>query len=88
MPVIRRIVLDVLKPHLPNLLDFTESVAALSADYQVGAEVLEMDEKTETLALTVEGDALDYAKIEAEIGALGGSVHSIDACLVVGDSAA
>jgi hypothetical protein len=87
MPTVRKIVLDVLKPHLPNLLEFAASVAAVGKEYRVSAEVVEMDEKTETLTLTVEGDALDFANIQAAISGLGGSVHSIDACVVLGDSA-
>jgi len=87
MPRIRKVELDVLKPHLPNLLELASAVAALGPDYQVSLDVVEMDEKTETLTLTVEGEDLDYPSIEEVIRSLGGSIHSIDKCLVTGDPA-
>ena len=86
MPVIRKIELDVLKPHLPNVLEFASAIAAIGGDYQVYLDVAEMDEKTETLTLVIEGQALDYPRIEDTIKALGGSIHSIDKCLIVGDA--
>ncbi len=85
MTVIRKIELDILKPHLPNVLEFAGAVAAIGPDYQVYLDVAEMDEKTETLTLVIEGHALDYARIEETIKSLGGSIHSIDKCLIVGE---
>ncbi len=85
MPAIRKIVLDVLKPHLPNVLEFAGALAAIGPDYQVYLDVAEIDEKTETLTLVIEGQALDYSRIEEIIKSLGGSIHSIDKCLVVGE---
>ena len=39
----------------------------------------EVDAKTETTLVTIEGDAIVYEDILASIGSLGASVHSIDA---------
>ena len=72
-------------PHLPNVLEFASAIAAIGRDYQVYLDVAEMDEKTETLTLVIEGQALDYPRIEDTIKALGGSIHSIDKCLIVGE---
>jgi len=85
MSMIRKIELDVLKPHLPGILEFARAVAALSPDYRVEVGVVEVDDKTQTLTLTVDGKALDYSRIQEVIESLGGSVHSIDRCLVVGE---
>ncbi len=86
MPTIRKIELDVLKPHLPNVLEFALAIADLGPAYQVYIDVVEMDEKTETVTIVIKGEALDYHRIEEAIGSLGGSIHSIDKCLVVGDT--
>jgi len=86
MPTIRKIELDILKPHEPNVLEFAEAIAALGPDYRVDLDVVEMDDKTETLTVLIEGQALDFTAIEAVIKSLSGSVHSIDKCLVVGDA--
>jgi hypothetical protein len=86
MPKIKQIALDVLKPHLPSALDLASAIANIGPDYQVRIEVLEMDEKTETTMVVIEGDALDYPQIEQVIEAQGGSVHSIDKVEVWGDA--
>ena len=86
MPSLRKIELDVLKPHLPNVLELADAIAALGPSYQVDLDVVEMDEKTETLTLVIAGEDLDYVRIEDAIRAMGGSIHSIDKCTVTGDS--
>jgi hypothetical protein len=87
MPELKRIVLDVLKPHQPNVLDLAAAIAALGADYRVSIDVIEVDEKTETVAVEVDGERLDFGRIERSIRELGGTVHSIDKVLMAGDTA-
>jgi hypothetical protein len=85
MPELKRIVLDVLKPHQPNVLDLSRAIAAIGTDYRVSINVIEVDEKTETVAVEVEGERLDFDRIERSIRELGGTVHSIDRVLMAGD---
>jgi hypothetical protein len=87
MPLVKRIVLDVLKPHQPNALEFAQGIAQLGADYQVQLNVVEVDEKTESTVITIEGNALDMQQIEEAINTMGGSVHSIDEVEVSGEAA-
>lgn len=87
MPRLRKVELDVLKPHLPNVLELATAIAALGAGYRVDLDVVEMDDKTETLTLVIQGEDLDYTLIEEAIRSMGGSIHSIDKCSVIGDSA-
>ena len=84
MPAIKRIVLDVLKPHHPNALDLAAAIAALSPDYRVGLKVTAVDEKTESAVVTVEGGAIDFESVRDVITSLGATVHSIDAVDVAG----
>jgi len=84
MPLIKRVVLDVLKPRHPSILEFANAIAALGQDYHVTVSVDEVDDKTESVMLTVEGDSLDFEGIQASIKALGGSLHSIDEVKVSG----
>lgn len=86
MPELKRIVLDVLKPHQPNVLDLSTAIALLGGDYRVFIDVIEVDEKTETIAVDIEGDRLDFDAIERSIRELGGTVHSIDKVLMAGDT--
>ena len=78
MVAVKKIVLDVLKPHQPNALEFSRAIAEAGADYRVRLTVLEVDENTETLQITVEGDAIDFEAIQSAISSMGGSLHSID----------
>ncbi len=78
MVYVKRIVLDVLKPHQPNALEFSQTIAKVGIDYCVHLVVLEMDENTETIQIEVTGEAIDFEAIQAAIKDLGGSLHSID----------
>lgn len=84
MTKIIRIELDVLKPHRPTILDFARVVASLGDDYRVRLDVEEVDEKTETTKFIVEGESLDFDRIEQTIKEAGGTIHSIDAVEVIG----
>jgi hypothetical protein len=84
MASVKRLVLDVLKPHHPNILEFALAIAASGEDYQVDIHVLEVDEQTETLQVMIEGDSLDFELISGVINENGASLHSIDEVSVVG----
>ena len=85
MVKIKRLMLDVLKPHQPNALDFALAIGALEGGYRVEVRVLEVDEQTETLLVKVEGDSLDFDSISNIISENGASLHSIDEVSVEGD---
>ena len=87
MPAVKRIVLDVLKPHHPNALDLASAIAALKPDYRVSLKVTAVDEKTESAELVVEGDAIEFDGIKEAITSMGGTIHSVDGVEVSGSSA-
>ncbi|WP_373017777.1 DUF211 domain-containing protein [Thiomicrorhabdus sp.] len=84
MATIRRLVLDVLKPHQPNAIAFASTLADLSSDYWVNLDVTEVDEKTETTVITIEGSNIRFEDLAAAIEKMGGSIHSIDEVEVIG----
>ena len=84
----RRLVLDVLKPHHPNALDFSSALADLDADYRVKLTVTEVDKKTESTIVTIEGADINFEKIKTAIEKMGASVHSIDEVEVYGTKSA
>lgn len=85
MPQVKRLLLDILKPHHPNPLEFSRLLAQQGA-YRFKLRVLEVDENTESLELIVEGEDIDFERIQATITELGGSLHSIDEVEVQGDA--
>ena len=78
MVTVKRVVLDVLKPHQPNALEFSQAIAEAGIDYRVRLTVNEVDENTETLQIEIEGSAIDFEVVHAAITGMGGSLHSID----------
>jgi hypothetical protein len=84
MSSLKRIVLDVLKPHQPNVLDFARVIADQERGCRVKVTVTAVDEKTESTLIVIEGDDIPYAAIVDSIAHLGGSVHSIDEVEVTG----
>lgn len=85
MASVQRLVLDVLKPHQPNALEFARAIAAAGSGYRVDIRVMEVDEQTETLQVAIEGDRLDFERISSAIDENGASLHSIDEVSVIGD---
>ncbi len=85
MVLVKRLVLDVLKPHQPNALEFSQAIAKAGGNYRVCTKVLEVDENTETLQVVVEGNAIDFEAVQSGISDLGGSLHSIDEVEVQGE---
>ncbi|MBM3190413.1 MAG: hypothetical protein FJZ90_17055 [Chloroflexi bacterium] len=75
---IRRIVLDVLKPHDPSIVDLAQRLAALDGVDGVNISIYEVDRRVENAKITVEGSDLDYREILAQIEDAGGTVHSVD----------
>jgi hypothetical protein len=85
MSRLQRLVLDVLKPHQPNALEFARALAAIDQGYGVSLKVVEVDEQTETLQVTLEANDLDFDRIAAAIAETGASLHSVDEVSVVGE---
>ena len=86
MVAVKKIVLDVLKPHHPSALEYGRAIAAVGLDYHVTLLVLEVDENTETLQIIVEGSAIDFEAVQSAISDLGGSLHSVDEVVVLNEA--
>ena len=85
MAAVRRLVIDVLKPHDPPLLVFTDQLAEIESVEGVTSSLIELDQEVQNVKLTFESDDLDFEVIEDTIENLGGSVHSVDE-VACGDS--
>lgn len=79
---IRTIVIDVLKPHRPNLVDFGKAICneltVTSADLSVYA----VDERTESVKVILEGTNINFDAIKKLVEEFGAVVHSIDKVVV------
>lgn len=75
---IRRIVIDVLKPHEPSIIELTNKLSDLEGVEGVDIAINEIDSKVENAKITIEGSDLVYDKIVNVVTSVGGTVHSID----------
>jgi hypothetical protein len=78
MGKIRRLVLDTLKPHDPNIIELAARLSDLEGISAVNISIYEMDRKVENAKITIEGDSVSYSLVAAIIEELGGAIHSID----------
>jgi hypothetical protein len=86
MTRITQLVLDILKPHDPPLVVFTQHLAETGPGLSVLADVVEIDDRTQTLSVTCEGRDIDLEAISTAITTMGGSLHSVDKVQVVNDA--
>ena len=77
MTRIRRLVLDVLKPHQPSILELGRLLAE-QGELQVRLTVTEMDDKTETLQIEITGADIDSDRVREVIDGFGASLHCVD----------
>ena len=75
---IRRIVLDVLKPHSPRLTDLALMLARDEHVNGLNISLKEVDQNTESITITLEGDDLSYDSIKEILEQAGAVIHSID----------
>ncbi len=81
-PRIVHVVLDVLKPHQPTLPEFASYLGELSGVTRVDVSLVEMDEKTESLKIIIEGSNVDYEDLRAHMAKQGAVIHSVDQVVV------
>jgi len=72
------LVLDVLKPHKPSIVEFGAAMCDEKSIESVNITVYAVDEKTESIKMILEGNALDFDRIEELIEKTGAVVHSVD----------
>jgi len=87
MVLVKRLVLDILKPHQPNSLEFSRTLAEVGDDYQVNLTVIEIDENTESVEVEIRARDIDFDAVQAAITEMSGSLHSIDVVEVSSEAA-
>lgn len=75
---VRRLVLDVLKPHEPSNVLLAVKLSEIENVEGVNLVLREMDQNTETLKITIVGDNLNFEEIKNVLENFGAVIHSID----------
>lgn len=71
-----------MKPHQPPLPEFAQSLGEMEGVSRVDIQVVEMDEKTESLKVIVDGVGLDFESLRSHMARQGAVIHSVDKVVV------
>jgi hypothetical protein len=75
---VRRLVLDVLKPLEPTIVELAQLLSDLEGVEAVNISIYEIDRRVENAKLTIEGGDISSDVVERVIQENGGAIHSID----------
>ncbi len=75
---VRRLVLDVLKPHEPSIISLSQQLSNLKGVSGVDLTVISVDRKVENARLTIEGEDVNPEQINKIIQDNGCTIKSID----------
>ena len=79
---VKIVVLDVLKPHDPNILDLGKALCRDESVMDANISVYAVDEKTESTKVTLSGRDIDFEVVKRVIEDNGAVIHSIDKVVV------
>jgi hypothetical protein len=75
---INRLVLDVLKPHNPSIVDLSRRLTTVDGVVGVNCTLDEVDQDTESIKITIEGVSISFDRVEEAIRDFGAVIHSVD----------
>ena len=76
--MIRRLVLDVLKPHNPGVVELSEELSHLEGVEGVNIIIYEIDQKVENAKVVIAGANIDFERIKKKLEEMGATIHSVD----------
>lgn len=77
MSKIRRLVLDILKPHQPSIVEISQELSEVDGVEGVNCSLIEVDEEVKNIKITIEG-SFNEEPVRDVIENEAGSIHSID----------
>ena len=75
---VRRLVLDVLKPLDPTIIELAKQLSVLPGVEAVNISIYEIDRRVENAKITIEGGDILFESVIETIQQSGGTLHSID----------
>jgi len=76
--MIRRLVLDVLKPHNPGVIELSEALSHLDGVEGVNVVIYEIDQQVENAKVVIAGSDIDFGSVKKKLEELGATIHSVD----------
>jgi hypothetical protein len=75
---IKRLILDVLKPHNPSIIEVSRQLSDLGGVSGVNCMLEEVDKETDSIKITMEGADISYEDVEKTLESMGAVIHSVD----------
>ncbi|MDH5376373.1 MAG: DUF211 domain-containing protein [Candidatus Bathyarchaeota archaeon] len=76
--MIRRLILDVLKPHNPSVVELSEALSHLEGVEGVNVIIYEIDQQVENAKIVIAGSSINFESIKKKLEEMGATVHSVD----------
>jgi hypothetical protein len=76
--MIRRLVLDVLKPHKPSVVELSEVLSHLEGVEGVNIIIYEIDQQVENAKVIIAGNSISFEGIKKKLEEMGATIHSVD----------
>lgn len=76
--MIKRLILDVLKPHNPNLIELAEALSNIEGVEGVNAIIYEIDQQVENAKIIIAGNSIDFENVKKKLEEMGATIHSVD----------
>lgn len=74
----RILVLDVLKPHTPGIIELAAELSDLSGVDGVDISVLEVEKDVQNVKISMRGDDIIYDEVDALLEVKGAAIHGVD----------
>lgn len=75
---LKRIVLDVLKPNEPSIIELSSRLETVKGVECVDITVKDTERKVEKVRIIIEGDQISFDKLKTILEEVGASIHGID----------
>ena len=76
--MMRRLVLDVLKPHNPTVVELSDALSHLDGVEGANVIIYEIDQKVENVKVIVAGSSINFESVEKKLEEMGATIHSVD----------
>ncbi|MFO8074216.1 MAG: DUF211 domain-containing protein [Polyangia bacterium] len=74
----RYLVLDVLKPYEPSVIELANDISDLAGISGTNVAVMEIDREVESVKITIKGDEIIFDDVRETIEKNGATIHSVD----------
>jgi hypothetical protein len=76
--MLKRLVLDVLKPHKPTVVELSLELSNLEGIEGVNVIMNEIDQQVENVKIIIAGGNIRYESIKNKLEEMGATIHSVD----------